>query len=488
MSAVTEGNRNHGWLLAVLLAGPFMAQADVTIVNVATPSIHASLGASGSALQLVVSGYLIALAMLLITGARLGQAFGYRRAFVAGVSMFSLASLACGLAPDPAVLVIARVLQGAAAGVMFPQALTGIQLHFSGAGRVRAISRYALALSAGAVSGQVLGGLLVSADVAGLGWRPVFLINVPVGAAAAAAALRKLPSDARSQSRLDLAGVALLSATVLLIVVPLTLGPPAGWPAWTWASLSASPAGAVAFVGTERLIAARGGVPLLDVRLLAIPAVRWSLAALMTATGTYYVLLFTVAQYLQGGLGQSPVVSGLTLVPWVAAFGMSGQLVRRLPASRRLPVTGCLLLTAAYAGISVGLLAGAGGQLLLAPLFVVGGLGLGINFASLTSRMTSAVPPRHAPDISGVSATLMTIGGSVGVAAIGSVYLAMAGTQTPAAHDPATAARALAFTIATLAGLAALAALAAHRTTRAASTAALQASASGHRETEPAAL
>src|SRR5262249_30373730 len=152
-----------------------------TIVNVATPSIHAGLGASGAALQLVVGGYLIALAMMLITGARLGQVLGYRRAFVAGVSLFSLASLACGLAPGPAVLVAARVLQGAAAGVMFPQALTGIQLHFSGPDRMRAISRYALALSVGAVSGQVLGGLLVSADVAGLGWRSVFLINVPVG-------------------------------------------------------------------------------------------------------------------------------------------------------------------------------------------------------------------------------------------------------------------------------------------------------------------
>ena len=171
-----------------------MAQADVTVVNVATPSIPRHLGASGAMLQLVIGGYLIALAMMLITGARLGQAFGYRRAFVAGVTLFSLASLACGLAPDPIVLVIARVLQGAAAGAMFPQTLTGIQLHFAGADRVRAISRYALALSAGAVSGQVLGGLLVSADVAGLGWRPIFLINVPVGVLAVAAALRYLPS------------------------------------------------------------------------------------------------------------------------------------------------------------------------------------------------------------------------------------------------------------------------------------------------------
>lgn len=442
-----------------------MAQADVTIVNVATPSIHADLGASGAMLQLVVGGYLIALAMLLITGARLGQAFGYRRAFLAGVSLFSLASLACGLASDPIVLVAARILQGAAAGVMFPQTLTGIQLHFSGADRVRAISRYALALSAGAVSGQVLGGLLVSADVAGLGWRSVFLINVPVGVTAAAAALRYLPADVRRRSRLDLAGVALLSVTVLLIVVPLTLGSSSGWPTWAWACLAASLPAAAAFIAVERLVAARGGVPLLDVRLLAIPVVRWSLAALMTATGTYYALLFTVAQYLQSGLGRSPVQSGLVLVPWVAAFGLAGQLVRRLPASRWLPVTGCLLLAAAYAGISGGLAAGGGGDVLLAPLFAAGGLGLGVNFAALTGRMTSAVPARHAPDISGVSATLMSIGGSINVAAIGSLYLALARTTTPAAHGSATAAHAFAVTTATLAGAGVLAAMAACRAT-----------------------
>jgi len=483
-----DGIGHRGRLLGVLLIGPFMAQADVTIVNVATPSIHAGLGASGAALQLVVGGYLIALAMLLITGARLGQAFGYRRAFVAGVSLFSLASLACGLAPDPAVLVVARVLQGAAAGVMFPQTLTGIQLHFSGADRVRAIARYALALSAGAVSGQVLGGLLVSADVAGLGWRSVFLINVPVGVTAAVAALRWLPADGRNRSRLDLAGVALLSVTVLLIVIPLTLGSQAGWPAWSWACLVVSPAAAVAFIAAERLVAARGGVPLLHVRLLSIPVVRWSLAALMTATCTYYVLLFTVAQYLQGGLGRSPVESGLTLVPWVAAFGLAGQLVRRLPASRWLPAVGCLLLAAAYAAMSGALFAGQGGEAPLTPLFAVGGLGLGINFAALTGRMTGAVPARHAPDISGVSATLMSIGGSIGVAAIGSLYLALARTGTPTAHGAPTATHAFAVTTATLAGLGLLAALAARRATRPAAALAAQAHAPGEAEREMAAL
>ena len=460
---IAEDGRHRWRLLGVLLTAPFMAQADVTVVNVATPSIQADLGASGAALQLVVGGYLIALAMLLVTGARLGQAFGYRRVFVAGVSIFTLASLACGLATNPVVLIAARVLQGAAAGVMFPQTLTGIQLHFSGADRVRAISRYALALSAGAVSGQLLGGLLVSANVAGLGWRPVFLINVPVGVAAVAGALRYLPADSRGQSRLDLPGVALLSVTVLLVVVPLTLGSSAGWPAWAWASLAAGLPAAAVFIAAERLVAGRGGTPLLDVRLLAVPVIRLSMVALTTATATYYALLFTVAQYLQAGLGRSPAQSGLILVPWVAAFGLAGQLVRRLPASRLLPAAGCLLLAAAYAAISGALSAGVGGDAVLAPLFALGGLGLGINFALLTARMTGAVSARHAPDISGVSATLTTIGGSVSVAAVGSLYLTLARTGAPAAPHAATATHAFAVTTAALAGLGMLAALAAYR-------------------------
>lgn len=227
MAALREAHK--GGLLAILLAGPFMAQADATIANVATPSIHADLGASGAALELVIGGYLIAFAVLLITGARLGQTHGYRRIFLLGVGVFSLASLLCGLAPSPIVLVLARVVQGAGAALMFPQTLTGIQLNFSGRRRARAIGLYAVALSCGAVVGQILGGALISADVAGTQWRAIFLINIPVGATVIVAALRHLPADdQRTMRRIDLPGVATLSATILLLVLPLVLGQGAG--------------------------------------------------------------------------------------------------------------------------------------------------------------------------------------------------------------------------------------------------------------------
>ena len=170
------------WLmLAVLLLGQFMCIIDVLVTNVAMPSIAASLHASGASLQLVVGGYTIAYAMLLITGARLGDRYGRRRTYLAGVLIFTTASLACALAPDSQALIGFRLVQGAGAAVLVPQVFSIIQLNFTGPARARALSAYAAVLSAGAVTGLVLGGVVVTADLFGTGWRPVFAINVPIG-------------------------------------------------------------------------------------------------------------------------------------------------------------------------------------------------------------------------------------------------------------------------------------------------------------------
>jgi MFS family permease len=459
---VTSERLPHkGRLLAVLLVGPFMAQADATIANVATPSIHDDLGASGAALELVIGGYMIAFAGLLITGARLGQTHGYRRVFVLGVSAFTAASVLCGVAPDPAWLVAARVLQGAGAALMFPQTLTGIQLSFEGAERARAVGLYAIALSSGAVAGQILGGTLISLDVAGADWRTIFLVNAPVGAAVVLAARRHLPADDdRGSARdVDVLGVATLSATIVLVVVPLVIGRAEGWPAWTWLSLAASVPALALFVVIERRIAAQGRAPLMNLGVIVRPAVSWSLLTLMLATGTYYALLFTLAQYLQHGLGRSPFVSGLTVVPWVAAFGIAGQVVRRLPIHLRpmAPTVGCALLAAAYVAISAALFADRRDEGLLVVGLAAGGLGLGLQFSSLIARVADAVPPRYAPDISGVSTTMITIGGSLGIAAFGTLYLSLPGDAT----------HAFATVTAALAGAALLAAVAAYRSSSA---------------------
>jgi MFS family permease len=456
-------------MLATLLMAPFMAQVDTTIANVATPSIHADLHASGAALELVIGGYLIAYAVLLITGARLGQTHGYKRVFLLGVTTFVLASLLCALAPDTAVLIGARVMQGAGAALMFPQALTGIQLHFSGAERVRAIGLYAIALSSGAVTGQIVSGALISANLFGSHWRAIFFVNVPVGLAVIAAAARYLPADeGTAPRRMDVLGVGTLSATLLLIVLPLALGRAEGWPAWTWVCLAASAPGIAAFIAVERRVRDAGGAPLVNLDALTQPAVSWGLSTVAAATATYYALLFTLALYLQQGLGWSPVSSGLTLVSWVAAFGVAGQIVRRLPEHRRSTAApaGCGLLTAAFAVLSLALFAGTGrSEPPLVALLGAGGLGLGLEFSSMVGHMTAAVKPQFAPDISGATTTTITIAGAVAVAAFGTMYLGL--LSGDAASHSAT--HAFAIVTAAFAALAAFACVSAYRSTRAVS-------------------
>ncbi len=450
-------------LLAVLLIAPFMAQADATIANVAAPSIHADLHTTGAELELVIGAYLIAFAVLLITGARLGQLHGYRRMFLLGVGVFTGASLLCGLAPGPIALIAARALQGAGAALMFPQALTGIQLTFEGAERARAIGLYAVALSIGAVAGQVLGGVLVSADVLGSDWRSIFFVNVPVGVAVIAAGARHLPRESageRAARRVDVAGVATLSAAVLLVVVPLVLGRAEGWPAWTWLSLAASAPAFAGFVAAERRVRMRGGTPLVSLDAMAPRAVSSGMLAVAAATSTYYGLLFTLALYLQQGLGRSALVSGLTLVSWVVAFGAAGQIVRRLPP-RLGPLAapaGCLLLAGAYMALSASLFAGRHAEALLVVLLGAGGLGLGTQFSALIVHLTNAVSEGYAHDISGVTTTTTTIAGAIAIAAFGTAYLSLA--------SAGSATHAFAIVTAGFAAIAGLAALLAHGATR----------------------
>jgi MFS family permease len=415
-------------LLAVLLTPLFMYQADATIVNVANPAIRADLHTSAAALQLVVGGYLLASAMLLITGARLGQIRGYRRIFLLGLGGFGLASLVCGLAPTPFVLVAARVAQGAGGALLIPQVLSGIQLNFEGAAKARALGLYSIALAGGAVAGQLLGGLLVSADLFGTQWRPVFLLNVPIAAIVLLAATRVLPSDrdVRPQ-RLDLAGVLTLSVGLLLILFPLTLGRQQGWPAWTWACLALSAPVLAGFVLVERRTAVGHGSPLLNLPLLWQPEIAWGLVSQALAISTYYALLFTLALYLQQGLGHTALYSGLTLVSWVFAFGIPGRLIGRLHERLRRSAAplGCLVLAAAYLAIGIDLFGGPQSEALLVLLLGVGGFGLGTTFSAMLDHLTTAATPRYAADISGVFTTCLQVAGTIGVAVFGTVYFSI---------------------------------------------------------------
>src|ERR1700749_2940745 len=239
--AVGEARDGARWLmLIVLLCGQFMALLDATIVNVAMPTLGRSLHASGAELQLVIAGYTVSYAMLLITGARLGDLLGRRRMYMLGIGGFTLASLTCGLAPDIGILIAARFIQGAGAAAMMPQIMSVIQVRFSGAARARALSAYTAVLSSGFVAGQVIGGVLVTANLFGQSWRPVFLVNVPIGLAVLALVPLVMPAHEPGQHRrrLDLTGLAIAVPAVFLIVLPLMLGHQEDWPGWIFACMA----------------------------------------------------------------------------------------------------------------------------------------------------------------------------------------------------------------------------------------------------------
>jgi MFS family permease len=429
----TPGRRRPrpGVLLAIVLAGQFMAVLDASVVNVAAPSIHAGLHASGAALQLVIAGYTIAYAVLLVTGARLGDLLGYRRMFLAGLAVFTLASLGCGLASSAGVLIALRFVQGTGAAMMIPQVLSLIQRTFSGAPRARAMSAYAAVLAGGVVVGQIAGGLLISADVFGSGWRPVFLVNVPIGAALLVAGARQLPAGRAEAGRgLDLRGLLMLALAVLALVVPLILGQPEHWPAWGWACLGGSAALFAGFAAAERGLAARGGSPLVPGRVLRLPGVALGIVALFAVMTIFGGMFFSLALHLQGGLGDSPLRAGLTFAPSAASFALVSLNWQRLPGRIRpwLAIWG-------FAGMAAALLAlaalvrggGSGGA---APYVVLGVLGaaMACAFSPLMTAVLMRVPVAEAADATGVIVTVNQLGLVIGVATFGTLYLSLAGS------------------------------------------------------------
>ncbi len=415
-------------MLALILLGQFMAILDVNIVNVALPTMRADLHASGAGIQLIVAGYIISYAVLLITGARIGDIAGNRRAYHAGLAAFTVTSLACGLAPSTWTLVVFRFLQGAGAALMTPQVMSMIQRNYTGAARARALGYYTAIIAGGVVIGQVAGGLLVSADLFGTGWRTVFLVNVPIGVALLLVGPRVLPRDRQTRAEmtlrgLDLRGLATLTPAVLLLVVPLILGHELGWPLWGWASLAASVLLLGAFAAVERGVAARGRRPLISGRVLRAPRLIPACAVLVFGPCTWGAFLFTTTLHLQGDLGLSPLKSGLAFVPCVTAFGAVGLTWQRLPARwhRRVIPLGFALASAGY--LCVGPLAGGGVP--YEVLTAVIGFGLGVLPIVITVALTH-VPAEDAADASGLLLTLMQIGQVVGVATVGTLFLTMA--------------------------------------------------------------
>jgi MFS family permease len=419
-----------GLVLAIVLIGQFMAVLDASIVNVAAPSIHASLHASGASLQLIVAGYTITYAVLLVTGARLGDILGHRRMFLAGVVVFTLASLGCGLASTAGLLIGLRFAQGVGAAMLIPQVLSLIQRTHQGPARIKAMSRYSAVIAGGAVVGQVVGGLLISANVLNEGWRPVFLVNVPIGVILLVVGARALPHGRGEAGRtLDLPGLALLTPAVLALVLPLVLGQPEGWPVWGWAVMAATVPLVVLFAFAERRLAGRGGTPLIPGKVLSLPGIAVAIGGLFAVMLVFGGFFFSFALHLQDGLGDSALHAGLTFAPAAGMFGLFSLNWRRLPARLHssLIVGGFVILAISMVLLAALLHSGGDGGAWLYVVSGLSGLGMAGAFSPLMTRVLLRVPVELAADATGVVVTVNQLAIVIGVATFGTLYLNLAG-------------------------------------------------------------
>jgi EmrB/QacA subfamily drug resistance transporter len=411
----------------VLLIGLALPVTDFFVVNVALPTMGRDLHASTGVLELVVSGYSTAYALLLVLGGRLGDALGRRPLFLAGMAAFTVTSAACGLAPDAAVLIAGRVLQGAAAGMLVPQVLATIQATTEGESRARAMGRYGATAGLGMVAGQVLGGVVVALDVAGTGWRGIFLINVPVGIVGFVAATRLIPATRSDRpTGIDVGGTVLLAAALFCLLLPLTQGQSLGWPAWTGIVLALTPLAAGGFVLYERWWAHRGRTPLIPPAIVALPTVRTGLLIALPFFISFGGFMFVYAVATQDSLHVHPLAAGVALVPYALAFFVASLSVA--PAQRRfgrpvLPVAAAVQAVS-FIGLAV-LVAADWPHIPIMPaevLLVVMGFAQGCVMSPLFRTVLSEVPSHLAGAGSGVLVTAQQSSLALGVAILGTVY------------------------------------------------------------------
>ena len=445
--------------LFIVVVGTFMAMLDAFVVNVAIPSISRGLRTSLSEVELVIASYILVYAVLLVTGGRLGDRFGHKRMFLLGVAGFTLASIGCALAPSVFWLIGARALQGASAALLYPQALSILQITFSGRERAVALGIYGSALPVAAVMGQVGGGLLLQANILGLTWRPVFLINVPIGILTLVAATLFLERQRTAASvRLDGTGIALATLALLLLVVPLVSGHDAGWPWWMLLMLAASLPALVLFALFEQRLAKRGGSPLVKLALFQQRTfmVGNLIALAFFSCNAGMAFVFTV--FLQVGLGFSPLQAGLVFVP-----SAMGTFVAALLGPRLIPKLGTYILILGYFAQGLSLLimlvvvlySGTSlSGLTLAPVFFIMGAGSGLGVAPLVGTITSRVSPQDAGIASGVVSTIMQVSNVLGVAVVGLIFLSILNVQSASESQPMLYVLALAWTLPFLAALA----------------------------------
>ena len=425
------GGYPRRWLAAiVMIVGALMDMIDVTIVNVALPTIRGDLHASATQLEWVVSAYMLAFAAALIIAGNLGDLFGRKKVFLCGVAVFGLASLAAGLSQSGAELIAARVVQGTAAAAMAPQVLATFRAIFSGAERGKAFSIYGAMLGFASAVGLLLGGVLTEANLFGWSWRAVFFVNIPVAACALIAGLRFVPETRDPGARRpDVPGAVLLAGSLVAIVYPLLEGRQLGWPAWVWVLL----AGGVAGLGVLGLLEARragrradGPAPLLRAELFRVPAFAAGLGVQMAFAAGLQGFFLALALWLQAGEHFSPLKAGLTAVAFSAGSFLGAPVAVPLAQryGRSVLAIGGVLMAAGIAGVSLAAshVGVNGSPWPVVPGLVVCGAGLALLIIPLVNVVLAAVPVEAAGGASGLFSTAQQLGGAVGVALLGTVF------------------------------------------------------------------
>jgi EmrB/QacA subfamily drug resistance transporter len=428
----------RGLAMGVLIFASFMDLLDATIVNVALPSIRDDLGANGAQLEWTVGGYLLAFAVLMITGGRLGDILGRRRMFVTGVVGFTAGSLLACLAPTIGVLLLARVVQGGFAAMMVPQMLSSLQALYSPRERAAMLGLVGGVSGLSAVIGPVLGGWLVSSDAFGIGWRSIFLINLPIGLALAALALRWVP-DTRSEHplRLDPVGLVLATSGLLALVYALVEGRQQDWAAWIWAVGAAGLVVLAVFVvqqvGRERTT----GSALLPMRLFADRGFSAGLVTQGAFQGSLAGFALVLTVYVQTGLGWSAIHAGFTLLPFsLGAFvGTAISVPLGMKLGKVVMVAGAALQSVATVWVLATVHGQADGLSTwdLVPALVVSGIGLGMLVVPLVDVALATVPTTEAGAASGAYGTVQQVGAALGVAVVGTVFFGVVGTSYDAA-------------------------------------------------------